>query len=390
MKLAIVHEYLNQYGGGERVMEALHELYPEAPVFTLIFDPEKVPRHYQSWDIRPSPLVAKLPFLKKHYKKYFPLYPVAVEQFDLSEYDCVISSSHLWAKGAITRSDTCHVCYCYTPMRQAWDKYHEYLERENENRALKKFLPFVMNYIRMWDRLTADRVDHFIGISEHVCRRIRKHYRRDAEVIYPPVDTEFYSEVTVSKQDYFLCVSRLVPYKRIDLAVEAFNHLGLPLKIVGDGNDYKKLKSIARDNIEFLGWLPDEEIRQYYGSARAFVFPGEEDFGITPVEAQAAGTPVIAFARGGVLETVLADQTGLFFPHPSAESLGETVRKFEEQEKNFDPALIRSHAGEFDKRVFSLKFHNFFLEKYRAFHETGLEKKDTPEQVKVLDDTATG
>jgi glycosyltransferase involved in cell wall biosynthesis len=261
-------------------------------------------------------------------------------------------------------------------MRQAWDKYHEYLRRENESYLLRKFIPYLMHKIRMWDRISADRVDYIICNSQNVARRIQKHYRRTSGIIHPPVNTSLYS-ISDTIDDYFLCVSRLVPYKRIDIAIEAFNRLRLPLKIIGEGNDYPNLKRMAKSNIEFLGWLSDREIANYYAHCRAFIFPGEEDFGITPLEAQAAGRPVIAYGKGGALETVVGmnlrnspegeSPTGLFFMEPTPESLMEIVKSFNEDD--FDPYKIREHTLRFDKEQFKKIIYDAIVEKYELYHQ---------------------
>jgi len=361
MKIAIVHDWLTNMGGAERVILAFHEIFPDAPIYTSVYNPDKLPEEFRKMDIRTS-FIQKLPRAKTKYNMYLPLMPTAFEQFDLSEYDVVLSSSSSCAKGVITRADTLHICYCHTPMRYAWDFYHEY--KQNAPKWQKKFIPFLMNYIRMWDRLTADRVDYFIANSNAVARRIKKHYRRDAVVINPPVNVDFYTPKD-EDEDYFLIVSRLVEYKRIDIAIEAFNDLGLPLIIIGDGPEKSKLQSLAKSNIKFLGRLPDEEVKEYYAKCRAFIFPGEEDFGITPLEAQACGRPVIAFGKGGVLDSVIDGVTGIYFKEQTKESLCEAVIKF--NNKSFDKNIIRKSAERFDVKNFKTKIYNFILEKYENF-----------------------
>jgi len=286
LKLAIVCSWLNQYGGAERVLEVVHDIYPEAPVYTSIYWPRALPERYRSWDIRPS-FLNHLPLIKRWHRPFLPLYPLGFESFDLREYEVVLSVTSAFAHGVITSSETQHVCYCLTPARFLWN-YHSYVEREGLGRLGRLALPPLLERLRLWDRSAADRVDQFIAISSTVQRRIRKHYGRDSQIIYPPVKTN-YPDRHCEPEDYFLVVSRLVPYKRIDLAVCAFNRLGLPLRIVGDGRDRVALEAMAEPNIQFLGYLSDAEVREQMLRCRAFVFPGEEDFGLAPLEAMAAG-----------------------------------------------------------------------------------------------------
>ena len=361
MKIAIVHDWLTNMGGAERVILAFHEIFPDAPIYTSVYNPDKLPEEFRKMNIRTS-FIQKLPKAKTKYNMYLPFMPTAFEQFELSEYDVVLSSSSSCAKGVITRPYTLHICYCHTPMRYAWDFYHEY--KENAPKWQKRFIPFLMIYVRMWDRLSADRVDYFIANSSAVAKRIKKHYRKNAVVINPPVNVDFYTPVN-EDEDYFLIVSRLVEYKRIDIAVEAFNDLGLPLIIIGDGPEKSKLQRMAKGNIKFLGRLPDEEVKRYYARCRAFIFPGEEDFGITPLEAQASGRPVIAFGKGGVLDSVIDGVTGLFFKEQNKESLKEAIKRFEKID--FNKEIIRKHAEKFDVKIFKEKIYEFVLNKYREF-----------------------
>ena len=343
MKVAIVHEWLSVYGGSERVVEVLHELFPEAPIYTLVYDKDNMPERFKNYDIRTT-FVQKLPFAKKKYPHYLPFMPKAFEELDLTEYDLVLTSSSSCCKGVITRSDALNICYCYTPIRYVWEFYYEYTK---EMRGLKKwFVSHVIHKIRMWDRLAADRVDYFIAISHYIQDRISKYYRRESKVIFPPVNTHLY-EIAPKKQDYYLIVSRLVTYKRIDLAIEAFNKLGLPLVIIGGGPEEKKLKAMAKENIIFLGRLSDEEIARYYAESKAFIFPGEEDFGITPVEAQASGTPVIAYGRGGVMDTVKDSKTGILFREQTSESLIAAIELFEAVGVSYDSVQIKLHSEAF-------------------------------------------
>ena len=275
----------------------------------------------------------------------------------------VLSNSSAWSKGVITSPSTLHLCYCLTPMRWVWN-YREYVQRERFGRPIRLALPAVMNWLRLWDRVTADGVDHFATISRTVAARVAKYYRRESTVIYPPVNTASF-QLSDSHDDYFLVVSRLIPYKRIDIAVEAFNRLGLPLVIVGDGRDRKALQAKARPNIRFLGKIPDAEVKRYFSRCRAFIFPGEEDFGITPVEAQAAGRPVIAYAGGGALDTVIDGITGRLFRPQTADGLAEAVASFDDEE--FDPSVIRGNAQRFDTSSFQHMLSQF-VESHSAEH----------------------
>src|SRR5436190_625465 len=285
MRVAIVHDYLNQYGGAERVLEALHDLHPSAPVYTSIYAPEAMPSSYKKWDIRTS-FMQRLPRVMKFHQFYLPLYPTAFETFDLSGYDLVLSSSSAFAKGVITEAAALHVCYCHSRMRFAWN-YNDYIEGERMAGRARFVLPLVLNYVRLWDEVSSRRVDSYIANSRVVARRIKKRYGRQATIINPPVDTTQYCPQPGGKHgDYFLIVSRMIPYKRLDIAIDAFTKLGLPLKVVGQGRQEAELRARAGSNIEFLGALPDTQVRKLYAGCRAFVFPGEEDFGITPLEAQ--------------------------------------------------------------------------------------------------------
>ncbi|TDX59263.1 glycosyltransferase family 4 protein [Orenia marismortui] len=363
MKVAIVHDWLTNMGGAERVISYLHSLFPTAPIYTLVYNEDKMDDEFKEMDIRTS-FLQKIPFSKTNYQKLLPLMPLAVEQFDFSEYDLVISSSTSVAKGIITNTDTVHICYCNTPMRYAWDMYHFY--RKDKNPIFRGIISIIMNYIRIWDRVSADRVDYFIANSNNVAKRIKKHYRRESKVIYPPVNTDFYTPNDKS-EDFYLVVSRLVPYKRIDIVIKAFNQLGLPLKIIGDGSEFDNLKNIARDNIEFKGRVSDQEVRNYYRKCKAFIFPGEEDFGITPVEAQACGKPVIAYGKGGVLETIIDGETGKFFYQAKVESLLAAVKEFEKDIDSYDSETIRNHAFKFSRDEFKEKIINLVEEAYKGY-----------------------
>ena len=356
MKVALVHDYLNQMGGAERVVLALHEMFPEAPIYTSIYDPGRVDTAFQSIDIRTS-FMQKLPLVKKHHQPFLPFYPFAMERLDLRGYDLILSSSSAFGKGVVTMPETMHICYCHTPMRWCWN-YDEYVQRERLGGIARNILPFFITGLRVWDQTSSMRVDHFIANSPVVADRIRKYYRRDAVVIPPPVEARrFTFDATTRAEAYFLIVSRLMPYKRIDLAIEACNRLQLPLVIIGSGRDENRLKSIAGPTIRFMGRLSDEEVVHYYAHCRAFILPGEEDFGITPLEAQASGRPVIAYAAGGALASVIDSVTGTFFQKQNVESLVEVLESFDE--RRYDPQTIRNHALEFDKPRFHRRILQF-------------------------------
>jgi glycosyltransferase involved in cell wall biosynthesis len=342
--------------------------------------PQAMPQEYRSWDIRTS-FMDKLPLVKRYHQPFLPLYPLAFESFDFTGYDLVISNKSGFCHGVITPPDTLHICYCLTPTRFLWN-YHEYVRREGVPRLVRLALPPFLNYLRVWDRAAADRVDHFVAISRTVQRRIAKYYRRDSIVIHPPVDISKFAP-SDSCDDYFLIVSRLIPYKRIDLAVRAFNELGLPLVIIGDGRDRDSLQALAKSNIEFLGRIPDEKVSEYFARCRAFIFPGQEDFGIAPVEAQAAGRPVIAYAAGGALDTVREGVTGVFFYEQTPEALIKVIKEFDET--RYDPAVIRRHAERFDKRVFKKRLSAFIEEKYAKHQNTDVQDLQISMQAKSID-----
>jgi glycosyltransferase involved in cell wall biosynthesis len=369
MRVAIIHDWLTGMRGGERCLEVFCEIFPQAHLYTLVYIPGSVSSLIEQIPIKTS-FIQNLPFSKRGYRQYLPLFPVAIERFNLKGYDLILSCSHCVAKGIIPPPDGLHISYLLTPMRYAWDMYGEYFG-ENRNRMI----PFFMHYLRMWDVTSSQRVDHFICISKHVENRIRKFYRRQAEVIHPPVDTKRFG-LQDRKEDYFLIVSSFAPYKRVDLAVEAFNRLGYPLKIIGSGPQEKRLRSMARSNVEFLGWQPDEVVADYYSRCRALIFPGEEDFGIVPLEAMASGKPVIAYARGGALETVIpyhqevkaerGTSTGLFFQEQNVDSLIDAVGRFGQIELEFNPVAIRNHSLRWDREIFEEKIKKSIFEKIAA------------------------
>ncbi len=370
MRVALVHDWLTGMRGGEKVLEILCELFPDAALYTLLHKEGSVSETISRMDIKTS-FIQNFPFALNHYQKYLPLFPTAIEQFDLTQYDLVISSSHCVAKGVITSPHTCHICYCHTPMRYAWEMYYTYFSKDSISPVFRWSVPFFMNYLRTWDEKSSDRVDWFVANSQNVRRRIQKHYRRNAVVIYPPVDTDNF-ELSAREGEYYLVVSALVPYKRVDLAILAFNELNLPLLVIGEGPERKKLMKIARKNISFLDWQTRSELKRYYAECKALVFPGEEDFGIVPVEAQACGRPVIAFGKGGVTESVrgaypdqeiTSSSTGIFFYRQTKEALMEVVRRSDSIK--FDPEKIRENALRFDKRIFTEKIKEFVETTFR-------------------------
>lgn len=349
MRLAIVHDYLNQYGGAERVLEVLHELFPDAPVYTSLYEPSELPASYRTWDIRTS-FLQRIPASHRFHRALLLLYPAAFESFDLSEYEVVLSVSSAWSKGVVTGPETLHICYCLTPMRWVWG-YREYVEREQIGRVARVLLPVAMQYLRLWDVSNSQRVDRFLGISSAVGARIKKYYRREAEVLHPPVEAERIPLGTGGGTD-FLVVSRLIPYKRIDLAVAACSRLGANLTVIGDGRHRSRLAAQAGPTVTFLGHVPDADRNAAMGKCKAFLFPGEEDFGITPVEAMAAGRPVVAYAGGGALDTVVDGVTGHLFREQTVEALAAQLTAFESA--RFDPVAIRNHALRFGREPFQV------------------------------------
>ncbi len=371
-RTAIVHDYLVDSGGAERVVLALHEQFPDAPIFTSVHDRNTTFPGINVLDIRTS-FLQRLPVRKGNYKFLLPLYPLAFESFDLSEYDIVISSSSSFAKGVITEPDTVHVCYCYTPSRFAW-RYHEYTAQERLGALQRLLISTVVHRLRTWDFAAAQRVDHFVAISGITARRIWKDYRRESTIIAPPVDVDRF-EPSADIGDYYLIVSRLAPYKRLDLAVQAFNHLQLPLKIVGAGADAARLRAMANRNVEFLGHLDESRLVQLYAHSRAVIFPGVEDFGIVPLEANAAGRPVIAYAAGGALETVKEGATGVFFREPTAESLAQAVADTDVMA--FDAKVMRNHALQYSKQCFKERIASFVQNKWNERQSQVLQANPT-------------
>ncbi|MDF1520759.1 MAG: glycosyltransferase family 4 protein [Brevefilum sp.] len=367
MKICFVHEYLIDYGGAEQVLKGLLEIWPNSPIFTLIFDPDgNCKEIIQSTEVIGS-FLNKMPFAKSKHRAYLPLMPLAVEQLDLSGYDVVISASHAIAKGVITSPDQLHIGYIHTPIRYAWDMQKPYLEHAGLDKGLKSFFTrALLHYLRIWDMRTVAGVDYYIANSKFIARRIKKLYKREAEVIYPPVDISRFN-VRSEKEDFYTTISRLVSYKKVDLIVRSFNQMPQKkLVVVGDGPELKSLKEIASNNITFLGFQDDSVVEDILQRARAFVYAAEEDFGIVPVEAQACGTPVIAYGKGGALETIIPGKTGYFFSEQSPEGIIQAVNAFEKS-PHLDPWTIRKNAEKFSKARFKDQMEAFVEEKAAQF-----------------------
>jgi len=346
-KVAIVAEELTQLGGAERVLDCILEIFPHAPVYTLVWDNKKTHRRYEKFDVRPS-FIQKMPFGIKKYKWYLPLMPKAVESFKLKEYDLVISLTSALVKGIKTNSDQTHICYCNTPTRYLWIDSEDYVKTAPIPFFVRPLMPMVLNYLRKWDLKAAFRPDFFIANSINVQKRIKKYYGRDSFVIYPTVDTTKFKPS--KKEDYFLLVSRIEPYKKVDLVIDAFKGLRENLKVVGSGTKMDEMKKASPSNIEFVGRVSDEDLIKLYAGAKAFIFPQEEDFGLTPVESMAAGTPVIAYKRGGALESVVPGKTGEFFYPQTAESLSKVIKNFRPTKYRLD--ILQKQAYKFDNKVF--------------------------------------
>ncbi|NTV41575.1 MAG: glycosyltransferase family 4 protein [Candidatus Moranbacteria bacterium] len=370
LKIALLHDFLLYPGGAERVLKVLAEIFPEAPIYTLLYDKEKMSEMFADKDIRPSYLQKFPKFLKNHYQWLAPFFPVVPETFDLREYDLVISSSGAWMKGIVTKMSTTHIAYIHSPMRFVWDYNERYFQEKGRSPSLLN--RFFLNYLRIWDRLAGDRPDFLIANSVYTQKRIEKYYRRESVVIYPPIISN--QKSVISNQDnsnaivtsyelpvtsYFLIVSRLSPYKKVDVVVEAFNKLGLPLIVIGQGEQKKQLKKIAKDNVKILGWQDDITTQEYFKNAKAFIFPAEDDFGITAVEAMNFGVPVIAYRKGGVLETVIEGATGEFFDAQTPEVLADGVRRFLDNEKKYDKDVIKKRGEEFSKERFIADMRKF-------------------------------
>ena len=364
MPLALVHDWLNQLGGAEDVLEALVGLYPGAPILTSIYWPEKMPPHYRQWPIHVS-FMDRLPGVHRHHQPYLPLYPLAFERFDLPRYgdfDVVLSNKSGFCHGVRKPAHAAHVCYCLTPTRYVWG-FDEYAQQEGLGASPRLLLRPLLRWLQRWDKAAAQRVDHFIAISSEVQRRIAQYYARDSTIIYPPVATRrFTASGRLGRAgDYFLSLGRLIPHKRVDLAVQACSLLRQPLLVGGDGRDRARLERMAGPEVKFLGRVPEADLPQLMAGCRAFLFPGLEDFGITPVQALAAGRPVIAFAGGGALDVVEDGVNGVLFHEPAVEALSAAIQRFERL--RFDPTVIRRSAEKFDTAVFAEKLQALIAEK---------------------------
>jgi len=358
--VALVHDWLNQMGGAEDVLETMVGMFPGSPIYTSMYWREGMPSAYRAWPVQTT-WMDRLPGIYRHHQPYLPLYPLAFSGLDLSDYDLILSNKSGFCHGVRTGAAS-HVCYCLAPTRYVWD-FESYAAREALPAALKTALRPVIASLRRWDYQAAQRVDRFVAISREIQSRIRRHYGREAAVIHPPVDTERFRPSS-EREDYYLIVSRLIPYKRIDLAVRAFNQLGRPLVIAGGGRDREALEALAGPTVTFLGYVPDEELPGLYARCRAYVLPGVEDFCIAPVEAQAAGRPVIAYGAGGALDTVIEGETGVFFRRQTPEALAEAVRAFDPDA--IDPDACSANADRFDVAVFRDKLSRFIQEEMRG------------------------
>ncbi|MDD5731529.1 MAG: glycosyltransferase [Patescibacteria group bacterium] len=372
-RVAIVCDWLTNWGGAERCDMLLHEMWPEAPIYSLIYNEKKMPE-FKNADIRTSYL-NRAPLAKKKWQFYLHYMPCAIEQFDLTEYDIVITTSHSCAKGVITKPSTLNICYLYSPTRYMLDFYYQYLRNikftpiKFFDKILKNIVRAKIHDLRQWDFIAARRPDYIISISQYIRRRAQKYYRIDSDVIYPPVNCKHYLPANESEiGDYYLIVGRQIDYKRHDIVIEAFNQLGLPLVIIGEGPELKKLKKIAKsDKIKFMGRISDAEITEYFAKCIAMIHPQEEDFGITPLEAQSAGRPVIAYRAGGAMETVVENETGVFFDEQTPEAVMEIIKNFDH--KKFNSHKIREHALKFDTEVFKRNIKKYVEDKYQEHLE---------------------
>lgn len=361
MRVCIIHDYLTHMGGGERVLEAIAQAFPDAPVYTLVHDSNAVSVAFDPRRIRTS-FLQRFPGARRSHR-FLPLalMPLAIEQFDVSQFDVVISNAHSFSKGIITSPGTLHISYCMTPIRYAWDGSHRYVREFSGSRWFQKFAPPAISYVRLWDYMASQRADMYLTLSQYVAKRIEKYYHRPSFVLYPPVDVERFSPAFGSK-DYYVVVSRLVPYKRVDLAMHAAQRMGRNLKIAGTGPELSALKKIAGPHTEFLGFVPDADLPELYRNARALLFPQEEDFGITPLEAAASGIPTIAYKAGGALETIIDRKTGILFHDQTVESLMEAMQ--ESERTHWDPLAIAEHAKRFSRERFSRDLRAFVQKQY--------------------------
>ena len=375
IRVALVHYWLVRRRGGERVLECLADMFPQADIFTLVLDPNCLQPPLLGRRIYTS-FLQRIPGVRSNYQKLMPLFPLALETFNLNQYDLVISSESGPAKGVITSTKTCHVCYCHSPMRYLWDMYFEYQQNAPGGCLGRICYALVSHYLRLWDQSASSRVDYFVANSQNVANRIWKTYRRSADVIYPPVAVDTYSTANVPGE-FYLIVGQLLRYKRTDIAIQACNTLGRKLVVIGDGEERARLQRMAGPAVTIMGWQSEDVLRDHYRRCRALLFPGEEDFGLTPVEAQANGRPVIAFGRGGALESVhgyfvndgsgIKNPTGIFFQEPSPDSLAAAILEFEKQEGRFVPSEIRTQVARFDTQRFRSEITNFLTAKLGEF-----------------------
>lgn len=352
MRVALIHYWLINLRGGEKTLQAISEIFPQSDIYAHVIDDALAARAFPNHRVTPT-FISRLPFARTLYQKYVPLMPLALEHLDLRNYDLVISSESGPAKGVIVSPNAMHVSYCHSPMRYVWDMYHDY--REQAGMVTRVAMAPLIHRLRMWDQLSAQRVDHFVANSNFVATRIQKYYRRASTVIHPPVATEQF-EISTVDEEFYLSVGQLVAYKRADLLVEAFNASGKPLVIIGEGALLRRLRRMAKSNVRLLGWQTSEVIHDHYRRCRALVFPGTEDFGIVPVEAMACGKPVLAFGKGGALETVIDGVSGLFFREQTVASLNHAVDTLEACRGQFDPVVIRAHAETFSSAAFKERF----------------------------------
>ena len=381
MRTALVHDWLNGMRGGENVLEAIASIFPRSRIYTLFCDPDKISPDLLKHEIITS-FIQDLPKRRSHYRHYLPLFPMAMERFDFKDFDVIISTSHCVAKGAKTGQSNLHICYCFSPMRYVWDRFDDYFPRDKMNRVKYRIVSMLASRMREWDKRTSKRVDLFIADSNFVNARIRDYYGRPSLVIHPPVDTDYFTPGGAGDGNYYLMAGALVPYKRVDLAIEAFRNFPDELVVTGDGPDFMRLVNNAPSNVRFTGWIDRETLREYYRGCKALLFPGVEDFGIVPVEAQACGKPVIAFGEGGIFDTVIgpyADQadnydgfkSGIFFKSRTSRAIRDAIRKFESSA--FDFASIREHALRFSKARFFREFNGFLEESVGIFRNSGKE-----------------
>ncbi len=383
LRVCIVHDWIATYTGAEKVVEQLLTMYPEADLFTVVDVLDEKKRTFLKGRAVKTSFIQNLPFVRKKYRSYLPLMPLAVEGFDLSEYDLIISSSSAVAKGVITGPEQVHICYCHSPVRYAWDLQHQYLRQAGLTKGLKRmYARALLHYIRLWDVRTANGVDHFVANSAYISRRIYKTYHRQADVVYPPVDIHSFTPGPSTREDFYLVVSRFVPYKRVPLIVEAFKHMpDLRLCVVGDGPDFEKCRQAASPNVTLLGYQSDKRVVDLLQKAKAFVFAAEEDFGIVVVEAQACGTPVICYGKGGTTETVIPDETGMVFQEQTPQSIIEAVRRFESRKDGFSPAVIRENAERFSPEIFRDEFSRIVA---RSLEDSSLHRKAQSNSSSVL------